>query len=153
PDRTVAIVNTDLMPTIDTIRNRTIAGPGQALDQVNAATLRGRNIFVDANRMAEGLFGTHLAVNIFMMGIAYQGGLIPISLKAIEQAVELNGVEVERNLQIFSWGRKYYEDARWVEAQIAPAAVKQEEKLDRAAELREYQNDAWAKEYSDFVEK
>src|SRR5579864_5297054 len=39
PDRTVAVVNTDLVPTIDTIRSRTvIAGPGQAIEVINAAT-------------------------------------------------------------------------------------------------------------------
>jgi indolepyruvate ferredoxin oxidoreductase len=154
PERTVAVVNTDLVPTIDTIRSRTvIAGPGHTLEIINAATNRGRNIFVDGNRLAEALFGTHMAVNIFMMGLAYQGGLIPISLKAIEQAIELNGVDIERNMQVFSWGRKYYEDAHWVEAQIAPATTKTQAKFDPVAELREYQNEAWAKEYADFVAK
>ena len=41
--------------------------------------------------------------------------LIPISLDAMEKAIELNGVDIERNMTAFSWGRKYYEDAAWVE--------------------------------------
>src|SRR5277367_1693265 len=115
-DRTVAILNTDLTPTIDTIRNRNVlAGPSLMLDQVSAVTNRGRNIFVDANRLSEGLFGSHMAVNMFMTGIAFQGGLIPISAEAIEQAIQWNGVEIERNREWFAWGRKYYEDAAWVE--------------------------------------
>ncbi len=47
------------------------------LDLLNSVTNRGRNVLVDANRLAEGLFGSHMAVNMFMTGIAYQGGLIP----------------------------------------------------------------------------
>jgi indolepyruvate ferredoxin oxidoreductase len=124
------------------------------LELVNSVTNRGRNIFLDANRLAEGLFGTHMAVNLFMMGVAYQGGLIPISLEAIEQAIEWNGVDKERNLQTFSWGRKYYEDAAWVESQAQPARDRNDApKLDRVAELREYQNEAYAKEYVSFLEK
>jgi len=152
-ERTAAILNTDLVPTIDSIRSRTpLGGPGQMLDLINSVTNRGRNIFVDANRLAEGLFGTHMAVNMFMTGIAYQGGLIPISAEAIEQAIEWNGVEVERNREWFAWGRKYYQDAAWVESFLKPQA-KPQTAFDRVAELREYQNEAYARSYVEFLEK
>ncbi|HTS46546.1 MAG TPA: indolepyruvate ferredoxin oxidoreductase family protein [Bryobacteraceae bacterium] len=152
-DRTVAILNTDLVPTIDSIRNRTpLGGPGQMLETINSVTNRGRNIFVDANRIAEGLFGTHMAVNMFMTGIAYQGGLIPISAEAIEQAIEWNGVEVERNREWFAWGRKYYEDAAWVEG-FLKSETKAKTGFDRASELREYQNEAYARSYVEFLDK
>src|SRR5205807_479570 len=106
-DKTVAVVNTDVFPTIDNIRARVpVSGPDRMIELVNATTNRGRNIFVDANRLAEALFGTHMAVNIFLTGVAFQGGLIPISLDSIEQAIELNGVEAEKNRLAFSWGRK-----------------------------------------------
>ena len=40
-DRTVAVVNTDLVPTIDSIRSRTVlAGPERMLDEVNRVTKR-----------------------------------------------------------------------------------------------------------------
>ncbi len=78
-----------------------------------------------------------------MVGIAYQGGLIPLSLDAIEQAIRLNEVDVERNLQTFEWGRKYYHDAKSVEELLAPK-VEKGSKFDRVAELTAYQNAAWA---------
>jgi indolepyruvate ferredoxin oxidoreductase len=153
PDRTIAVINTDLVPTIDTIRNRTpLAGPGQMLDMVNSVTNRGRNIFVDGNRIAESLFGSHMSVNIFLAGVAFQGGLIPISLEAMEKAIGWNGVDIERNMQAFSWGRKYYEDAASVESflrketKVAPT-------LDRMKELAEYQNQAYADSYAEFLAK
>ena len=152
-DRTVAILNTDLSPTIDSIRNRTtLSGSTQMLDQINSVTNRGRNIFVDANRMAEGLFGTHMAVNMFMTGIAFQGGMIPISAEAIEQAIEWNGVEVDRNREWFAWGRKYYEDAAAMEG-ILRTEAKAATAFDRVAELRAYQNDAYAQSYVHFLEQ
>jgi indolepyruvate ferredoxin oxidoreductase len=152
PDRTTAVMNTNLTPTIDVIRGRAPMGGSPAmLEKINTVTRRGRNIFVDGNRVAEALFGSHLAVNLFMVGIAYQGGLIPLSLDAIEQAVRLNEVDVEKNLQVFEWGRKYYHDAKSVEEFLAPRGAGVAATFDRVAELTAYQNAAWAKQYSDFV--
>jgi indolepyruvate ferredoxin oxidoreductase len=90
-------------------------------------------------------------VNLFMVGLAYQGGLIPLSLSAIEQAIRLNDVDIEKNLQVFEWGRKYYHDAKSVEELLAPRDAQDGAGFDRAAELTAYQDSAWAKQYSDFV--
>src|SRR5208283_6017994 len=50
--------NADLAPSIDTIKSRfPIVGPQRLVDAVTAVTKPGHNVFVDANRMAEGLFG------------------------------------------------------------------------------------------------
>ena len=152
PDRTTAVLNTDLTPTIDVIRSRApLMGPERMLDEINAVTRRGRNIVVDGNRLAEGLFGSHLAVNLFLVGVAWQGGLIPLSLEAIEQAIRLNEVDVEKNLQVFEWGRKYYHDAKSVEAVLGGAAPAAADEFDRAAELTAYHNAEYAKQYVDFV--
>jgi indolepyruvate ferredoxin oxidoreductase len=118
---------------------------------VNRHTDRTRNIFVDATRIAEGLFATHLAVNVFLMGVAYQGGHIPLSTGAIEEAIRLNGVDVERNLAAFLWGRKYYDDAASVERYLAPAAPEDGQAKACPTELSRYQGEAYAREYSDFV--
>ncbi|HML18336.1 MAG TPA: indolepyruvate ferredoxin oxidoreductase family protein [Bryobacteraceae bacterium] len=153
PDRTTAVLNTNLTPTIDVIRSRApLVGPERMLEKINTATRRGRNIIVDGNRLAEGLFGTHLAVNLFMVGVAYQGGLIPLSLSSIEQAIRLNEVEVEKNLQVFEWGRKYYHDVPSVEAVLSNGSgPKAAASFDRVAELTAYQSAAYARQFSDFV--
>ncbi len=154
PEKTTAVLNTNLTPTIDVIRSRApLVGPERMLEQINSVTRRGRNIVVDANRLAEGLFGSHLAVNLFMVGVAYQGGLIPLSLESIEEAIRLNEVDVERNLQTFEWGRKYYHDAKSVEAIVAGPAPKTAQEFDRVAELTAYQNAVYARQYQDFVEE
>src|SRR5207244_2731051 len=45
-DKTVAVVNTDVFPTIDNIRARVpVSGPDRMIELVNATTNRGRNIF------------------------------------------------------------------------------------------------------------
>ena len=78
--------------------------------------------------------------------------VVNITDHAQDTAIELNGVDIERNIQTFSWGRKYYEDAAWVEAQAQPRDQKERAAFDRVAELRDYQNEAYAQNYVAFVE-
>jgi len=156
PDRTTIVVNSSIVPTAENIRSRNLLGPQALIDRVDQATQRGRNVYVDANRLAESLFGSHMAVNLFMTGVAWQAGLIPITLAAIEQAVQLNGVDIERNLQTFAWGRKYYQDAKWVESIATPASRKSDADQPfsvarRVADLTVYQSAAVAADYEAFV--
>lgn len=157
PSRTVAVINTAEIPTGDVVRGRVVLyGPARIIDLIDACTHKGRNIYVDATRIAEGLFASHLAVNIFLLGAAYQGGLIPISASSIEQAIRLNRVEAERNVQAFLWGRKYYVDARAVEDILEPPkpASKPIGLVERrVAELERYQDRRYAEEYRAFVER
>jgi indolepyruvate ferredoxin oxidoreductase len=154
PERTVAVLNTDLTPTVDSIRGGAVlAGPQGMLDQVNQVTRAGYSVYADANRLAERLFGTHLASNIFLLGVAWQAGLVPLTLEALDQAIEWNGVEAATMRKAFQWGRKYYQDAACVESHIAPPAARETAALDRVAELRAYQNEAYAREYEEFVEE
>ena len=155
PSRTVSVINTAEIPTGDVVRGRTVLyGPSRVIDIIDACTRKGRNIYVDATRIAETLFASHLAVNVFLLGVAYQAGLIPVSAKSLEEAIRLNGGEVERNLEALLWGRKYYEDAQAVEALVAPSQAASQP-LDlierRATELERYQNRKYAEEYRAFV--
>jgi indolepyruvate ferredoxin oxidoreductase len=157
PSRTVAVINTAEIPTGDVVRGRMVLyGPSRIIDLIDACTQKGRNIYVDATRIAEGLFASHLAVNIFLLGAAYQGGLIPISASSIEQAIRLNRVEAERNVQAFLWGRKYYVEAGAVEEILEPPKPSSKplglvER--RIAELEQYQDRGYAEEYREFVER
>jgi indolepyruvate ferredoxin oxidoreductase len=155
PSRTVAVVNTAEVPTGDSIRGGArLAGPGAVVDLINTYTRRDRNLFLDASRLAEGLFASHMAVNIFLLGAAWQGGLIPISDTAIEEAIRLNKVDAERNVQAFLWGRKYYHDAQAVESLIAPPAAPVDARSlveRRTADLARYQNAAYAARYTAFM--
>jgi indolepyruvate ferredoxin oxidoreductase len=155
PSRTVAVVNTAEVPTGDAIRGGArLAGPGAVVDLIDTYTRKDRNLFLDASRLAEGLFASHMAVNIFLLGAAWQGGLIPISDSAIEEAIRLNKVDAERNVQAFLWGRKYYHDAQAVEALIAPPAAPADNRSlveRRTVDLARYQDAAYAARYAAFV--
>ncbi len=48
---------------------------------------------------------TRIYGNLMLAGAAFQQGMLPLSLAAIEQAITLNGVAVKRNLAAFHAGR------------------------------------------------
>jgi len=116
--------------------------------------------FIDANRLATHLLGDAIATNMFMVGYAYQKGMIPVSHEAIEKALEMNNVAVPFNIQAFRWGRYAVIDLKAVEN---AAGLNKEIKLDnipttleeivshRREFLTGYQNKAYADRYESLV--
>jgi indolepyruvate ferredoxin oxidoreductase len=111
--------------------------------------------FIDATKIAERLLGDSIGANLFLLGFALQRGWVPLTLEAIERAIELNGVAVEFNQQALLWGRRAAHDRAAVERIATPRDTGSErlsESLDeviarRAALLTRYQNAAYAERY------
>jgi indolepyruvate ferredoxin oxidoreductase len=61
---------------------------------------------------------------VLVLGAAWQLGALPVSLGALREAIDLNGVSVERNLAAFEWGRAWVSAPDHVHAAIGdrPAA-------------------------------
>ena len=162
---TKAVINSHLLPTADFVLNPDASFHEKALRQ---ALLRstGDNLceFVAATEVATALMGDAIATNIFMLGYAFQRGLIPLGLDALLRAIELNGIAVKTGKRTFAWGRLMAYDPKAVEALIRraqpkalePPAVAQS--LDdilalRMRELTLYQNAAYAGRYEDLVRR
>jgi indolepyruvate ferredoxin oxidoreductase len=164
PGQTQAIVNAHETITGDFTRNPDLPFPGGDLRHAVAAATGPENAdFVDATRLATGLLGDSIATNLFMLGYAYQKGLVPVSAEAIERAIELNGVAVAFNRSAFAWGRRAAVDPVLVDSRAAPKAAMPEthrlsESLDetiarRVEFLTRYQNAAYAQRYADRVRR
>ena len=80
-------------------------------------------------KLATGLMGDSIATNLFMVGYAYQRGLLPLGEAAILRAIELNGAAVESNKQSFSWGRLAAVDPAHVAAAAIPMAKPESQRL------------------------
>jgi indolepyruvate ferredoxin oxidoreductase len=154
-----AIVNSHETITGDFTRNPDLVFPTGALERSIAEATGPENAeFLDATRLATGLFGDSIASNLFMLGYAYQRGLVPLSAEAIERAIELNGVAVEFNRNAFRWGRRAAADPALVETRATPRAAipashRISETLDevidrRTAFLTDYQDAAYAARYA-----
>jgi indolepyruvate ferredoxin oxidoreductase len=119
--------------------------------------------FLDASRLATALIGDTIATNIFMLGFAYQRGLIPLEQSSIEKAMEINGLSVEGNKLAFLWGRRTAHDGKRVSeltsSIVAGFGLKDPpEGLDeliqhRADVLRDYQNKSYVQRYLHLVER
>lgn len=156
---TRAVVNSHETITGDFTRNPDLAFPSRDLRRnIAAAVGQGGAEFIDATALATGLLGDSIATNLFMLGHAYQQGLVPVSAAAIQRAIELNAVAVDFNLAAFAWGRRAAIDrvaveARAVPQQAVPDSHHLSETLDemvarRVAFLTDYQNAAYAERYA-----
>jgi indolepyruvate ferredoxin oxidoreductase len=118
-----AVINTHETITGEFTRHPDLAFPSHTLRlSIEAAAGAEACDFVEATKIATGLLGDSIATNLFMLGYAYQKGLIPIGHAALERAIELNGTAVPMNLDAFRWGRRTAADRAAVEKLIAPAA-------------------------------
>ncbi|KAB7614510.1 indolepyruvate ferredoxin oxidoreductase family protein [Amylibacter sp. SFDW26] len=126
-------------------------------DRIVEAVDRGNAAFVDATRYAIKLLGNSIGANLFMLGVAYQKGLIPLTDKAIMHAIKLNGVAIKMNQNAFTLGRHWVIDPARLDAYMpktikAPELTSLDEIIaDRVERLTAYQNAAYAKSYSDFM--
>jgi indolepyruvate ferredoxin oxidoreductase len=156
-----AVVNSHEAATAEFTRNPDAQVPGAAMREALVEAVGvAKTHFVDATRLATRLLGDSIATNLFMLGYAYQRGLVPISAEAIDKAIELNGVSVNLNQQAFLWGRRAAHDLAAVEKLAKPAEVEAPrcETLEeivqyRADHLRAYQNAAYAERYRALVER
>ncbi|WP_431857690.1 indolepyruvate ferredoxin oxidoreductase family protein [Azospirillum sp.] len=162
--RTRAVVNTHELITADFTKQRDLTVPVGDLvgDIAQACGGMDRVAAVDATGLATSLLGDSIASNPFMLGYAWQKGLIPLSAEALLKAIELNGAAVEMNKQAFLWGRRAAHDQTAVEAAAVPAESlgtapideqrRLSETLDEMIERRtrfltEYQDAAYASRY------
>ena len=158
------VVNTHQQMTGEFTRNANIQFPGQSLKRTITKGVGEANAeFVEATRIATALTGDSIATNLFMLGYAFQKGLVPVSSDAINKAIELNGAAVKMNQAAFLWGRRAAVDLAALERLIAPKAdVAPATEISRTLEetvarrvnfLTGYQNAAYAEKYRELVEK
>ncbi len=161
---TRAVINThETMPGEFTRRPDLVFPTNPLRRRIEKAVGADRVEFIDATRLATALFGDSIAGNLFLLGLAYQRGLIPLGAEAIEQAIALNGAAVAMNQAAFRWGRIAAVDRAAVEAAAdaatpPPEAEHVSASLDEMIARRErlltdYQDAGYAARYRALVER
>ena len=164
-DKTRAVVNTHETMTGRFTQNPDMVFPAEGMKSILRGVAGDNSTeFVDAYRIASKLLGDSIAANLFMLGYAWQLGLVPIGREAIERAIELNGVAVKFNSQAFLWGRRAAHDREAVERLIEPKPTAKSLRstvattLDEIVKIRvdsltAYQDAAYAARYKALVDK
>ncbi|MFM2405944.1 MAG: hypothetical protein RL223_3824 [Pseudomonadota bacterium] len=132
---------------------------GACQQALTEAVGRERLSAVDAQRLAERLLGDAVHANLLLLGLAWQRGLVPVSLQALQRAIELNGTQVARNLAAFTWGRRAALDLGAVQAAAGLEQVMRlvrRPTLDariarRTEDLAAYQDTAYARRYAERI--
>ena len=159
---TRAIVNSHNTPVAGFIHDPNLDFQSSANQEaIRSASGEKNSHFLEATKIATSLFGDSIATNVFMLGNAYQRGLVPVSADAIERAIELNGVAVEMNKSAFAWGRLAAHSLGAAEAAAAERSTQSpvqelSETLEqiiarREKVLQKYQNRTYANRYIELV--
>ena len=152
------VLNRAEMTTGEIVRNRDLdLEIAERAAAIAAATGRDTVDGFDAGMVAEQLFGDALFANMIMCGASWQAGDLPVSRRAIDQALDLNGVKVAENRQAFAIGRLMEARPDLVTQKLRPASPPPAQDYDalladRIDRLTDYQDAAYAKTYRRHME-
>jgi len=158
--RTRVVANGHQIMTGDFTRTADLEFPAARIERaIEAAVGAGAAEFLDATRLATALLGDAIATNLFLLGFAWQRGLVPVSRDSLREAIRLNNVAVEMNTRAFEWGRRAAADPDAVARAAFPNEAPQPRRawtLDeivahRSEHLTAYQDEAYARRYRDLV--
>ena len=152
---TRVIANLAEIPTGDLVQDRdadvAVAKRVERLEQtVGASRVR----TLSANELAISLMGHSIYANVLTLGFAWQQGLVPLTLAALERAIELNGVAVEENIRAFALGRLAAAGSLPAHERTGTRTRTLEEAIAyRVKYLTDYQNSEYAESYRAEVER
>lgn len=151
-------LNTAVMPTGDMILYRDANLQIDEREKVIRDTVGTDNLKAfDANLAAERLLGDTVFANVMMMGYSWQLGMVPVSLAALERAIELNNVAVEQNKLAFKIGRVLSTGSEAIELLMPDTEITDNTLHNvvdrRALFLRDYQNRNWESRYRRKLDK
>lgn len=105
-DRTRLVFNQFVAPTAAFASNPDLDLNNRRLAAIAERKIGAEAMFgIDATAIAVSQLGDAIGANMLLVGHAWQKGLLPLSLEAIEQAIRLNGAAVDLNLAAFRLGR------------------------------------------------
>ena len=159
--RTRAVINSAEMPTSDFTKNPDWQFPLDTMERTVRDAVGPDNAdFLDAQALATTLMGDAIATNLFLLGYAWQKGMVPVSHAGLMKAIELNGTAVPMNKQAFLWGRRAACDLAAVTRIARPPRAEplhppglDEIIARRMRYLTDYQDAAYARRYQLLVER
>jgi indolepyruvate ferredoxin oxidoreductase len=107
PRRTVAVVNAYKTPTILTLLGKDDFTVAELEDTLRRYTKSDEYFGLNVAGISEYFFGTKLYANVVLLGIAFQKGLLPLSLENLEWGLrETMGSAADENIKALHLGRK-----------------------------------------------
>ena len=155
----VVVNNFEVMPG-DFTRNADLQFPRQdTRKRIEMAAGHAGVHYIDATRNVVDMFGNSIAGNTFLLGYAFQQGLIPLPSEAILKAIELNGTAAKMNARAFLAGRQHFAfPEQWSATRQSHSNATTADEMSvsaiiahRMSLLKSYQDEKYAARYRDLV--
>ncbi|NKI16580.1 indolepyruvate ferredoxin oxidoreductase family protein [Spongiibacter sp. KMU-166] len=154
------VANTRVLPTAGFQKDPDMQFNSRELLERFINMVGGDAVFpLDASDLGRSLCGDSIAANMMLVGYATQLGLLPLSVAAIERAIEINGVAVKFNLEAFNLGRLCVHAPQQIETLLGGGAATpaaETRSLENIVAYRHellsnYQDTAYAERYASLV--
>jgi len=152
-ERTAAVVNLHKQPTVKTLLGQEDFDPEKLRQEIYAHCREDLSYSKNLSKLCEERLGSKQYVNIMILGVAYQLGLIPVGAHAIAWAIkDTIRRDHRKNLKAFNIGRKLALEPRALpnrpEAVTWEQVVTSKSKILRKTRLR---GRTWANRYEGLV--
>ncbi len=145
---TFCVVNSKKQMTGDFARNSDLTFPYKNLLDELQVTVSKNNVFLqNFSELAEDYIGDAIFGNIILLGYAFQKGLIPLTSKSIETAIEINGVSANKNIEAFCLGRNLALKKDQIKEEKYESQKLENFVKYRSNFLRDYQNQEYSNKY------
>jgi len=125
-ERTAAVLNTYHQPTVYTLLGREDFDPDALREEIYSHCKADWSYSKNLSDICEARLGSKQFVNIMMLGVAYQLGLIPVSAHSIAWAIKDSiRRDQRRNIKAFNIGRKLALEPRVLPKKPAPETAEQ----------------------------
>lgn len=153
------VANLDLNPTAAVVQHRDASIDGDAIQNTLQDYCKDDAFYrIPVQQLCNILFGETTYAHVFMLGYAWQKQRIPLSLNALQLAID-EGVLVNQNHRAFNWGRIIAQNEQVIE-QLLPRqkhAIADyslpELQAKYVQELAQYQDEAYAKLYQNLIQR
>jgi len=157
---TNVVLNTHEAATAEFVLDRDFRFPAARMRRAITDAAGAENVrALDATAIAAALLGDAIGGNLFLVGYAWQLGLVPLGRDSLMRAIEMNGTAAEANKAAFAWGRRAAADLPSV---LAAAGLGRAPELPRrlaeivahrVAHLSAYQSRRYAGRYRRLVDR
>ncbi len=160
PEQSAVVANLDITPTAAVVHHRDAAiDQQQLIDKIKAHCLAEAFHPINVNQISTQLFGDHTYTHVLMLGYAWQKGLIPLSLHALQSAID-QGVLPVQNHRALNWGRVLASNKAALNLLMQQPSLDihhdddvDELKAKYYAELIQYQNKDYADRFSQLMDR
>lgn len=157
-DKTHVVMNTEIVPTAEYLTSRDLAYSKHSMLR-DIETTAHQLSQLNSQLLSEKLMGDAIYSNMIVLGMAWQLGLVPVSMRALTRAIKLNGTKINSNIAAFEAGRLWAHDPKALQARLPQARSLRNPRIapladviaHRVDHLTGYQNAALAARYTDLV--